>query len=324
MVKPDGTPYEVIVLFPGVFDMWLSSAARYLKSCIWRAGGEVTLYDAHWNDTRQLATFEDALLKKPDAFLIWPLNPLAFEDYIPRAEESGIPCFNFDVAIDSPLITGFTGHDQELLGYSPGQYVVARYKDDPGPVKILEIWGNPIHLGSKCRYDGFKRALGDDPKFIVYESVACDFKPALALSAVMDGFTANPDLDVIFSQSNAMADGIVSALKETGHAYKIDEPGHITYVGVDATIPGVNYTREGYMDGSSLSSPIWNMDTSLKQIITFVCLGQPIDKKIILPAAFINRDRLDYSLINPDIFPENDWNHWPILDDPDIIPTPQR
>ena len=113
-------------------------------------------------------------------------------------------------------------------------------------------------------------------------------------------------------------------MKQSGNAYLVGEAGHVTYVGVDATVTGVDYIREGYMDGSSLSSPIWNMDTSTKQIISFVCLGQSIEKSIILPAAFINQDRLDYTLINEDLFPASDWNHWPILDNPDIIQTPQK
>jgi len=332
-IKPDGTPYKFAQLWPTIACPWRGPAAQQTISYVERAGGEILTYDANQDASIMLTQYEDAFAAGVDGILCNPAGLYELYDVSKRLWlENGIPTVVVDIKIyesefvASPYVLCAPVHSQLEHGRNCGRYMLEYFQDKGEKGVILEVWGAIWHSGAILRHEGFHEIVDEYPDIIeVHESAPCDWRTALAMSAVEDGFYAWPDINGVFSHSDVMMDGVIEGLRVSNHLFKVGEPGHVCLTGVDAGPLGFKYIGEGYQDASAENSSFKETDASLKLLMIYCCLGLDVSDywDTFVPGCVMTKDNYDEGAFKVTYIDHpGEYDYWPVFDF--IVPTPTR
>jgi len=195
-----------------------------------KQGVKLDVLDANGDTVRQNEDINTLILKKVNAIIINPNDPLGLAQSIKAANEAKIPVIAVNCALDEALlksIYGYVVEDQVATGarggYLMGPAVAEKY---PGlkDAKAVVIGGYPGDVLSDLRakgfMEGYKKWVDENPgKGVPLTYLPMRYGhwiPNDALPVMRDIATANPDLKVVFSESDVMHAGLVQALKAAG------------------------------------------------------------------------------------------------------------
>jgi len=195
-----------------------------------KKGVQLQVLDANGDTVRQNADVNTFILKKVDAIIINPNDPLGLSQSIKTAKEAEIPVVAVNCALDDSLlksIYGYVVEDQVAAGARGGYLLapaVAKKYPNEKAGKAVIIGGYPGDVLSELRGTGFQKGyqkwLDDNPgkgvKLTYLPMRYGHWIPNDAMPVMRDIATANPDLKVIFSESDVMLAGITQALKAAG------------------------------------------------------------------------------------------------------------
>lgn len=195
-----------------------------------KKGVKLEVLDANGDTVRQNQDVNTLILKNVDAIVINPNDPLGLAQSIKAANEAKIPVIAVNCALDDSLlksIYGYVVEDQVATG-ARGGYLLApavlkKYPNEK-TAKAAIIGGYPGDVLSDLRASGFKKGyqqwLDENPgKGVQLTYLPMRYGhwiPNDALPVMRDIATANPDLKVVFSESDVMHAGLVQALKAAG------------------------------------------------------------------------------------------------------------
>jgi ABC-type sugar transport system substrate-binding protein len=322
-IKPDGTPYRFEHVCPILGYDWMVCVNGVMTSLIERAGGEVTTTDADGVIDRQFASFDDAILKKPDAiFTSTVLSSEAFWPYIDRATAAGIPVFEYDAYSGSENTVFGSTYDTESQGELCAQVLVNAAQKSGKHLYIYHIWGNMNDVSDRERYDGFKKVVDEhqDDVTLQLESPTTMWAPEETGNVILDAFPTHPELNALCTQSDCEA-AVCEALRTIGRLYPVGHPDHvavsIAFCGWPESLP---YLREGFIDGGVEGSP-WEIGNILVDyMLTYVCLHKPVPKVYrikddILTLEMMENPPYGAPMIWSELLTaEPNFDKWPILD----------
>ena len=122
-------------------------------------------------------------------------------------------------------------------------------KKDGKTYKVIKLVGSLTDVNAIARDTGFKNvADANKDIFDVVAEVPTEWKGELALSGVLSAFEANPDINMIFSPSDALLPSIISALQQIDKFYPIGDEKHVTIVTFDGAKDAVDQIKAGYVD----------------------------------------------------------------------------
>jgi ABC-type sugar transport system substrate-binding protein len=125
-----------------------------------------------------------------------------------------------------------------------------------GKGKVLELQGDLANSNGRDRTAGFEKCMA--AKFPDIEVVGrpTKWQSELAANAAQTVLSADPDIDAIYMQSEAvMLPAILNTLKALKKDAKAGEPGHIYLIGIDGTPLALDKIRSGELD-ASVSQPL--------------------------------------------------------------------
>jgi len=328
--KPDGTPYKFGNIICDLSDyMWVvnyGTAGKTLRM----SGAEVWDYDCEWDLDRQIQTIEDLIVKGADAIIMFPIDFAGTGPAVDKAGKAGVPVFNIDCASDSEYQTFITHYDQYEFGAARATILMDEAKRLDVPLHVYEF-NAPMSLDVVQQLMiGYQRVEDANPDIFSHVIEAPDlganWSNEYAMSMVVDIFTAHPELNAISSVN--VFDGIEGALKSVDRWYPIGHPKHVIYASQNDAPAACDGLRDEYIDGV-ISNDCWAMaDCSAKALLTYVCLGKPVPKDVVLPTEIITKENVN---INPwkgpmrwgDMLEENsDISTWPVLDLSPYFETP--
>jgi simple sugar transport system substrate-binding protein len=167
---------------------------------------------------------------------------------------------------DQSLYMTMIGSDFLEEGRRAGRWLEERYKNDAGPINIVELQGTVGSAPANDRRAGLLEIIKNDPKFKVIASQSGDFTLAGG-KQVMEAFakTYGKQINVVYAHNDDMALGAIQAMEEAGM-----KPGKdITVVSFDATKGGFQAMAAGKMNVDVECSPLLGpqlMDT-VKKIV---------------------------------------------------------
>ena len=208
----------------------------------------------------QVNQIEDLINRKVDGLVVNPMDANAVVPALTKAKEAGIPVVLVDCAIadgNEDLYVTYTGTDNYNTGKVAGETLAAALG---GEGNVLIVRGANGNAAGEDRVAGFKAGLEGTNVKVVGEQPG-NWQNSVAMQVTENMLQANPDVDGIFSASDGMLDGILTALE---NADKLDS---VKVMSVDGSTAAVEMIENEEIYGTMAQFPETMGETAVSTLI---------------------------------------------------------
>ena len=238
---------------------WRTASSNDIKRAAEMAGVQLMFDNARQQQFNQLKAIRSFILKGVDIIAFCPIVEEDWDNVLEEAKMAGIPVIVVDRKIETEkegLYTAFIGSDFHREGVKAGEWIVERFADSEGPVRVAEISGTANSSPTIGRYEGLREVFSDNPKFEIVISVSGDFMRSKGKECMELILQETPDIDILYAHNDDMALGAIEILEEHGI-----QPGtDIVIVSVDAQVSGLEALKQGKINCLVECSPYMGDD----------------------------------------------------------------
>jgi len=223
---------------------WRTASTNDIKRAATEAGIQLLFENAQQQQFNQIKAIRSFILKGVDVIAFCPIVEEGWDNVLEEARAANIPVIVVDREIfteSDGLYTAFIGSDFHREGVKAGEWMVERFADIEGPIRIAEIRGTPDSSPTIGRYEGLREVLADNPKFEIVFSISGDFMRSKGREKMEVILQETPDIDILFAHNDDMALGAIEIMEEHGIVPGTD----IIIVSVDAQASGIEALIEG-------------------------------------------------------------------------------
>ncbi|TBX08544.1 D-ribose ABC transporter substrate-binding protein [Clostridium perfringens] len=181
-----------------------------------KLGYDLVVLDSQNDPAKERANVEDLVQLGVIALLINPTDSYAVVKTVEVANKSNIPVITLDRQANGGKITSHIASDNIKGGEMAAEYVLDKFKDEKGPINVVEIQGIPGASATRDRGEGFHNIMDKNDKFNFISIQAADFDRQKGLQVMENIIQANPNIQVVFAHNDEMALGAVKAIKASG------------------------------------------------------------------------------------------------------------
>jgi ABC-type sugar transport system substrate-binding protein len=263
----------------GAESAWRTANTVSVKQAAKDAGINLKFSDAQQKQENQIKAIRSYIAQKVDVIAFSPVVESGWEPVLTEAKAAKIPVIltdrNIDVK-DKSLYVTMIGSDFLEEGRRGGRWLEERYKNDKGPINIVELQGTVGSAPANDRHAGLMEVIKNDPKFKIIASQSGDFTLAGG-KQVMEAFakTYGKQINVVYAHNDDMALGAIQAMEEAGL-----KPGSdISVVSFDATKGGFEAMVAGKINVDVECSPL--LGPQLMQATKDLVAGKQLPKRIV-------------------------------------------
>lgn len=231
--------------------------------------------NANGDSAKQVTDVRTLVDQGVTGLVVIPWDAKAIVPAVEYAVGEGVPVVTADTTADGGGVYCSVLADNILMGEAAAEEI-GRVLGGTG--KVLEIQGELTQSAGRDRTLGFETVMAE--KFPDIEVIAKpgEWKADVGTAAIQTALTADPDIDAIFIQSDAVyLPGLLSVLASKGLDAKVGEPGHIYVISIDGTPAGLDALRADQID-AVISQPL---DMYAKYCIQYL-LDALAGKEIVL------------------------------------------
>jgi len=251
---------------------WRTSSSNDIKLAADRAGIQLMFENAQQQQFNQIKAIRSFILKGVDVIAFCPIVEEGWDNVLEEAREAGIPVIVVDRKIeteDEGLFTAFIGANFHREGVRAGEWMVERFADHDGPVRVAEISGTLNSSPTIGRYDGLREVLAENPMFEIVVSISGDFMRSRGKECMEEILREAHNIDILYAHNDDMALGAIEIMEEHGIV-----PGRdILVVSVDAQRSGLEALRQGKINCLIECSPYVGND--LMDLVFKIVNGEP-------------------------------------------------
>lgn len=181
-----------------------------------KLGYDLVVLDSQNDPAKERANVEDLVQLGVIALLINPTDSDAVVKTVEVANKSNIPVITLDRQANGGKITSHIASDNIKGGEMAAEYVLDKFKDEKGPINVVDIQGIPGASATRDRGEGFHNIMDKNDKFNFISIQAADFDRQKGLQVMENIIQANPNIQVVFAHNDEMALGAVKAIKVSG------------------------------------------------------------------------------------------------------------
>ncbi|MDM0974382.1 ribose ABC transporter substrate-binding protein RbsB [Clostridium perfringens] len=181
-----------------------------------KLGYDLVVLDSQNDPAKERANVEDLVQLGVIALLINPTDSDAVVKTVEVVNKSNIPVITLDRQANGGKITSHIASDNIKGGEMAAEYVLDKFKDEKGPINVVEIQGIPGASATRDRGEGFHNIMDKNDKFNFISIQAADFDRQKGLQVMENIIQANPNIQVVFAHNDEMALGAVKAIKASG------------------------------------------------------------------------------------------------------------
>ena len=210
---------------------WQAVSTEYLKALVNAQGGDCQIYNPENDASKQAQMVEDALVLKPDALVIKPIDQAAIVPALKKVNEAKIPIILLDTGIIADTnveIFCSIQTDQKSLGRVNAEYVAKLAEEGGYEAKVVTVLGDMSSNIAHDRRDGFNEVADKYDNVTVLAETESKWDPSAAYTAVIDMMTRNPDANTVFCCADCMMSGVIQALNELGRLAPVGDENHVT------------------------------------------------------------------------------------------------
>ena len=318
-VDENGDPYLLGFVGSEIASGFMTAMIGYSDSVWTRAGGEFISMVSENNAELELTLMNDMIEMDPDMIWVHPTDIFAISPGVEAAREAGIPVFAINMEVIGADVDCWIHSSQTDMGAKIGEAMRDYFSED-NPAVILEIGGSLKQDAAVKRKEGFDSVADECDYLTTDQTIFCEWSNDLSMSAVLDAFERNPDINAIFTHSDCMLNGIVEGLRQKGLLKLVGEEGHIWTGSVDLDSTGANALREGYIDVDIEFSPPIHVAIGANLALAFL-YGQEIPDEVSFDTIATTSETVEQSwgALDPDEIAT--WPYQTIASDYFPIPT---
>lgn len=206
--------------------------------------------NAHSNEAKQVADIESMINQGAQALVIAPLNSTGLQPAFAQAVAKHIPIITIDRHTAGTHCTdylSFMGSNFYKQGEIDGKQLA---KATGGHAVIAEIQGAYGNSVETERTKGFAAAIKPYPGMKVIAAQTGNWSTTDAQKVMSQILLAHPNVNAVYTQSDTMAYGAVTALRDAGK-----KPGEVKIVTIDGTKQGVQDIVSGWIFADDETNP---------------------------------------------------------------------
>lgn len=248
---------------------------------------QVVFADAAQNNAKQVADVEGFLQQGIDLLIISPNEAAPLTDVVAKACAAGVPVIVLDRKVNGDAYTMWIGADNALIGEQAGAYA-AKWCKDQGhdPCQIGEIRGLEGSTPAKERGDGFRKGLAADPSAKITASQNADWLREKAIPVSQAMWQANPDLNVLYSHNDPMAEAAIISAQNNGV-----DLSKVLVIGIDG-LPTADGGLKSVMDGRIDVTFVYPTggQQAIDWTVNILEKGQTPPKEVVLKTVQVTKD----------------------------------
>lgn len=293
MASAEAAPAEkktVAYSIPSMFTTFFAACWSGVEKQCAEYGWDAILLDPNGDIELQISQLQNQVTKGVDAIVISPIDAEAVGPAITAAVDANVPVFCIDRR-GSGKVVATLETDNVQVGVDMGNAILedAAGKD----IKVLIVQGVLSDTPTLDRTAGVKSVLEKAENVtIVGEPSAGAYSNEAAMSTTKNYLESNPDIDVIFSCTDALVPGILAALKEAGKTALVGEEGHVGVYSVDGAGETLDYIAAGQVDATYSQFPI-TLGTDVVKTIKSYLAGEKIEEKIFYGGDVVSKKNID-------------------------------
>lgn len=289
---------EIVVGFSqlGNESAWREQNTRSLEEAAEAADYKLIVKNGLQKQENQIKAIRSFIASQVDVIVLAPIVESGWDTVLAEAAEARIPVILSDREIDgdSRLYQTVVGTDGIGEGKKAANFLLKKYADHKGPLRIAEITGTPGSSSAEMRAEGFREGLAVDPRFEIITSANGDYmlsKGEEVIRQVDEAFDLHT-IDILFSHNDDMTLGILQYLQETDI-----QPGKdITIVSVDAQQKVVDLVEAGSVNCTVECNP--NSGPKLVTVINHLLNGGELEPHYYLDEQVIS-ETTDFATLSP-------------------------
>jgi ribose transport system substrate-binding protein len=195
----------------------------------------------------QVNQVEDLIAKKVNGIILNPMDSRAVIPVLRKAKDAGIPVILVDTPVEpgnEDLYVTYIGTDNFNAGKVGGETLA---KALGGEGNILIVRGANGNSAGDNRVDGFKAGIQGSGLKVVGEQPG-DWTNNVAMQVMENMLQANSKVEGVFTASDVMLDGILTALEDAGRK-------NVKIMSVDGSKAAVERIEEGDLFGTMAQFP---------------------------------------------------------------------
>lgn len=243
-----------------------------------KAAGVARLLYANANDdqAKQVSDIQSMIDQGVNALIVAPLNSTGLQPALKAAREKGIPVVTIDRKAAGTychdFIT-FMGSDFYVQGQRAAREMV---KATGGKAKIVELQGAYGNNVETARTEGFAAVIKKHPGMKIVALQTANWSTTEAQKVMSQILLAHPDTNALYTQSDTMALGAITAIRQFGK-----KPGKdIKIVSIDGTHAIVQDIADGLVYADIETNPRFGPNAF--KALTMYFNGKPVHQTIIM------------------------------------------
>ena len=267
--------------------------SQYIQKSAEGFGMKFVSADGQDDIIKQITSVEDLTAAGVNVLILNPLDHKALVPAVNAAVKSGVKVFIVDSYIDptANYITSIQANN-EGNGELIGEWIVNKMgKTKIKAALISGSQGNPIGREKRLGFiRGFSEtqliSQGNADLTIVAQGWG-NWTNNGGLKAMEDILVANPDINLLVAENDAMGMGALKAINESGKA------ADITVVGFDGQKEAYELIKEGKFGATAINSPEELARLVVEAVVKYLNGEKQIDKVIFTPAVLVTKDKED-------------------------------
>jgi len=251
---------------------WRTASTNDIRRAAEQADIQLMFDNAQQQQFNQIKAIRSFILKGVDVIAFCPIVEEGWDYVLEEAKASGIPVIVVDREIETDndeLYSAFIGSNFHREGVYAGQWMVERFEDVEGPVRVAEISGTLNSSPAIGRYEGLREVFEENPKFEIVTSISGDFMRSKGKECMELILQNTPDIDILYAHNDDMALGAIEILEEHGIVPGVD----IIIVSVDAQPSGLEALTQGKINCLVECSPY--VGDYLMELVRKIVSGGP-------------------------------------------------
>jgi ribose transport system substrate-binding protein len=266
---------------------------QYIQKFTRGAGMQFVSADGQDDIIKQITSVEDLIAAGVNVLILNPLDHKALVPVVNTIAEKGVPVFIVDSFIDpsAKYITSVQANN-EGNGELVGEWIVKQMgKTKIKAALISGSQGNPIgrekRLGFVRGFTETQLMMQGNAELTIVSQGWGNWTNNGGLKAMEDILVANPDINLLVAENDAMGMGALKAINESGKATDI------MIVGFDGQKEAYELIKEGKFDATALNSPEELARLVVEAVVKYLNGERQIDKVVYTPAALITKDNVE-------------------------------
>ncbi|WP_271985548.1 ABC transporter substrate-binding protein [Pseudoclavibacter terrae] len=254
------------------------------------SGAEFVYTNANSDQAKQLTDIQSMINQGVDALIVAPISSTGLQGAFADAQAQGIPVVTIDrqsegTPCDDYLT--FLGSDFYEQGVRAAQAVV---EATGGEGKIAEIQGAPGSDVATLRTEGFAEEIAKHEGLEIVAQQTGNWSTSEAQEVLSQIVSANSDITAVYTHSDTMALGAVTALTNFGK----DPGADVSIVSIDGTADAVTEIANGNIYAVVETNP--RFGPAAVEALTSWFAGEPVSQEIIMKDALYTSENAQEAL----------------------------